>query len=53
MKGASSLEMPPPKNILAIQSLLGLTQYLSKLLPHLSDINKPPRELIQKDTAWI
>ena len=47
------LEMPPPKDVSAIQCLLGLTQYLSKFLPYLSDITKPLRELTQKDTAWI
>ena len=46
------VDMPPPKDVSAIQRLLGLTQYLSKFLPHLSDITKPLRELTQKDTAW-
>ena len=46
------LEMPPPRDISAIQCLLGLTQYLSKFLPHLSDITKPLRELTQKDVSW-
>ena len=32
----------------AIQRLLGLAQYLSKFLPHLSDITKPLRELTQR-----
>ena len=47
------VDMPPPKDVTAIQRLLGLTQYLSKFLPHLSDITKPLRELTQKDTAWM
>ena len=46
------LEMPMPTNVSAIQRLLGLTQYLSKFLPHLSDITKPLRVLTQKDIAW-
>ena len=46
------VDMPPPKDVSAIQLLLGLTQYLSEFLPHLSDITKPLRELTQKDTAW-
>ena len=45
-------EMPPPADVAAVQRLLGLTQYLSKFLPHLSDLTKPLRELTQKDTAW-
>ena len=45
-------EMPMPTNIAAVQQLLGLAQYLSKFLPHLSDIMKPLRELTQKDIDW-
>ena len=45
-------DMPLPKNVAGVQRLLGLTQYLSKFLPHLSDITKPMRELTQKDTVW-
>ena len=46
------LEMPIPVNVSAIQRLLGLVQYLSKFLPHLSDITKPLRDLTQKEVAW-
>ena len=46
------VEMPPPSDVTAVQRLLGLAQYLSKFLPHLSDITKPLRELTQKDVAW-
>ena len=46
------MEMPQPDDVAAIQRLLGLAQYLSKFLPHLSDITKPLRELTQKDTEW-
>ena len=37
----------------AVQRLLGLTQYLRKFLPHLSDLTKPLRELTQRDVIWI
>ena len=47
------MEMPQPEDVAAIQRLLGLAQYLSKFLPHLSDITKPLRELTQKDTDWL
>ena len=47
------MEMPQPKDIAAVQRLLGLTQYLSKFLPNLSDITKPLRECTQKDSEWI
>ena len=46
-------EMPPPTDVAAIQRSLGMTQYLSKFLPHLSDITKPLRDLTQKNAAWI
>ena len=42
-------EMPPPTDVDAVQRLLGHTQYLSKFLPHLSDLTKPLRELTQRD----
>ena len=47
------LEMPPLKDVSALQCLLGLTQYtyLSKFQPHLKDITKPLRRLTQKGTA--
>ena len=46
-------EMPTPKDVAAVQRLLGLAQYLSKFLPHLSDITKPLRELTRKETEWM
>jgi len=45
-------DMPTPTNVAAVQRLLGLAQYLSKFLPHLSDITKPLRDLTQKDIEW-
>ena len=46
------LAMPPPTDVAAVRRLLGFTQYLSKFLPHLSDITKPLREITQLDTEW-
>ena len=46
-------DMPPPTDVAGIQRLLGLVQYLSKFLPHLSDMTKPLRDLTPKDTAWV
>ena len=46
------LDMTPPQDVAAIQRLLGLAQYLSKFLPHLSDLTKPLRELTKKEVAW-
>ena len=47
------IEMPPPKDVAAMQRLLGLAQYFGKFLPHFSDITKPLREITQKDAEWI
>ena len=47
------LEMPPPEDIAAVQHLLGLAQYLSKFLPHLSDITKPLRDLTKQEIEWM
>ena len=46
------VEMPAPKDKAGVQKLLGLAQYLSKFLPHLSDVTKPLRELTQNDVEW-
>ena len=46
------LEMPAPTDKTGIQRLLGMIQYLSKFLPHLSDMTKPLRDLTQQDVEW-
>ena len=46
------IEMPAPTDKAGVQRLLGLAQYLSEFLPHLSDITKPLRELTQNDVDW-
>ena len=46
-------EMPPPTDVVAVQRLLGFVQYLSKFLPHLSEITKPLRDLTQKESLWF
>ncbi len=45
-------EMPTPEDVAAVQRLLGFVQYLSKFMPHLSDVTKPLRELTQNKTVW-
>ena len=64
MKEAIKLIMTPTKYqsssicqhlliyIKSLQQLLGMTQYLSKFLPHLSAITEPLRQLGHKDTEW-
>lgn len=51
-KARAFSEMPAPTDKAGVQRLLGLAQYLSKFLPHLSDITKPLRELTQNDVEW-
>ena len=46
-------DMPPPKDVVGVQQLLGIVQYLNKFLPHLSYMTNPLRELTQKETDWI
>ena len=46
-------EMPAPTDKAGVQRLLGLAQYLSKFLPHLSDITKPLRDLTQANVQWV
>ena len=45
--------MPAPTDKAGVQWLLGLAQYLSKFLPHLSDVNKPLRDLTQVNVQWV
>ena len=40
-KVAAIVEMPVPTNTAAVQRLLGMAQYLSKFLPHVSQLTKP------------
>ena len=45
-------EMTVPTDKAAVHRLLGMVQCFSKLLPHLSDLTKPLRDLLQKDVEW-
>ena len=47
------VDMPNPTDVPGVQRLLGLSQYLAKFLPHLSDIMKPLRDLTRNDTEWV
>lgn len=47
------LEIPQPTDVLGVQRiLLGMSQYLAKFLPHLSDITKPLRELTHQEVEF-
>ena len=39
-KAQAICEMPPLENVAGIRGILGMSQYLSKFLPRLSDITK-------------
>ena len=45
-------EMPRLKDRDDILRLNGMVNYLSRFLPHLSDVMKPLRDLTHKDAAW-
>ena len=44
--------MPSPANKEDLQCFLGMITYLSKFIPHFSQIASPLRQLLEKDTAW-
>lgn len=46
------LEMPKPTVVAGVQRLIGFVNYLSKLLPRLSDVCEPFRKLMAKDVEW-
>ena len=46
-------EMPRPTDVIGVQRLLGMSQYLAKFLPQLSDLTKPLRELTHKEVEWM
>ena len=46
------LEMPKPTDVAGVQRLIGSVNYLSKFLPHLSDLCEPLRKLMAKDVEW-
>ena len=46
------VEMPRPKERDDLLRPNGMVNYLSRFLPHLSDVMKPIRGLTDKDAAW-
>ena len=46
-------EMPTPTDKRSIQRLLGMTNYLHKFAPRLSEITTPLRELTKKDNGFL
>ena len=45
-------EMPSPTDIAGVKRFLGFVNYLSKFLPHLSDVCDPLRQLTKKEVEW-
>ena len=46
------LEMRQPTDVTSVRSLLGMANFLSKFIPHLSSKTKPLRDLLNKHNAW-
>ena len=46
------LNMPAPHDKSSIQRFMGMVNYLHKFIPHLADIYKPLRELLEKSVEW-
>ena len=44
--------MPKPTEVQSVKRFLGMTNYLSKFLPHLSTVSEPLRRLEDKDVEW-
>lgn len=45
--------IPSPKDVSELTRFWGMTQYLAKFVPKLSDITEPLRKLTQKEAPWI
>ena len=43
------LQMTKPKDTQGVRQILGMTNYLAKFLPRLSEISEPLRQLTRKD----
>ena len=44
--------MPEPDNVTAHKRFLGVVNYFSKVMPHLSEMTEPLRRLEDKDAEW-
>ena len=51
-KAQAILNMPVPHDKSSLQKVMGMVNYLHKFIPHLADINKPLRELLEKSVEW-
>ena len=46
-------EMPPPKDKRIVQRLLGMTNYLQRFAPKLSEVTNPLRKLTKEESEFI
>ena len=46
-------EMPTPTDVAGVRRFIGFTNYLSKLLPRLSEVSEPLRKLMLHDVEWF
>ena len=44
--------MPAHHDKSSLQRFMGMVNYFHKFIPHLADINKPLRELLEKSVEW-
>jgi len=44
--------IPKPTDVQSVKRFLGMANYLSKFLPHLSTVMEPLRHLKNKDVEW-
>ena len=51
-KESAVINMPTPKDVHELRRFCGMTQYFSKFLPQLSEVQAPLRELTQKNVQW-
>ena len=45
-------KMPVPHDKSSLQKFMRMVKYLHKFIPHLADINKRLRELLEKSVEW-
>ena len=52
-KTAVIAHFPAPTNAAKLQRFVGMVNQMAKFIPRLAEINKPLRQLLCKDTAWL
>ncbi|XP_064483033.1 uncharacterized protein K02A2.6-like [Ornithodoros turicata] len=46
------LNMPPPRDVSEVRSLLGMITYCGRFIPNLAQLTAPLRSLTKKETPW-